>query len=375
MRCIRAVKSLRAQEGSRISAVALYTEVDRDAPFVRHADLAVELPVTGSEVAAYLDHDLLIETLHRVEADAVWPGWGFVAEDPVFVERLATEGICFLGPSADALRVLGDKIAAKRLAESAKVPVMPWSGAAVADSEEARIAAEAIGYPVVIKARAGAGGRGIRVVDEPGALCRGLSVGSGGGGGLLRRRTPVRGETDRIRASRRGADRRRPVGRRARARLPGMLGPAPSPEADRGGAASRPLRGAARVVAGSRGSHRRDGGLPGVGDRRVPGDRERVLLPRDESAPPGGARRHRGDHRERPGRGSRSRSRAESRSPTLRCVRRASPSRRACAPRIPTSASRRRRAASFASTRRSAPGSASTPAWPPEAWCPRPSIP
>jgi acetyl/propionyl-CoA carboxylase alpha subunit/acetyl-CoA carboxylase carboxyltransferase component len=170
MRCIRAVKSLRAQEGSRLSAVALYTGVDRDAPFVRHADLAVELPVTGSEAAAYLDHDLLIETLHRADADAVWPGWGFVAEDPVFVERLTSEGICFLGPSADALHVLGDKIAAKRLAESAKVPVMPWSDVAVADPEEARIAAEEIGYPVVIKARAGGGGRGIRIVDEPGAL-------------------------------------------------------------------------------------------------------------------------------------------------------------------------------------------------------------
>jgi len=170
MRCIRAVKSLCAQEGSQISAIALYTHVDRDAPFVRHADLAVELPSRGSEAAAYLDHDLLIQTLHRVDADAVWPGWGFVAEDPVFVERLVSEGICFLGPSADALHVLGDKMAAKQLAESAGVPVMPWSGVAVADPEEARIAAEAIGYPVVIKACAGAGGRGIRVVDAPGAL-------------------------------------------------------------------------------------------------------------------------------------------------------------------------------------------------------------
>ena len=170
MRCIRAVKSLRAQEGSQISAVALYTHVDRDAPFVRHADLAVELPVRGSEVAAYLDHDLLIETLHRVGADAVWPGWGFVAEDPVFAERLTSEGIRFLGPSADVLSVLGDKIAAKRLAESAKVPVVPWSGTAVADWEEARLAADQIGYPVVIKARAGGGGRGIRIVEAPGAI-------------------------------------------------------------------------------------------------------------------------------------------------------------------------------------------------------------
>jgi acetyl/propionyl-CoA carboxylase alpha subunit len=170
MRCIRAVKSLRAQEGSQISAVALYTQVDRDAPFVRHADLAVELPVTGSEVASYLDHDLLIEVLQRVDADAVWPGWGFVAEDPVFVERLDSEGIGFLGPSATVLHVLGDKISAKRVAEAAKVPVVPWSGGAVADWEGARLAAEQLGYPIVIKARAGGGGRGIRVVEEPGAI-------------------------------------------------------------------------------------------------------------------------------------------------------------------------------------------------------------
>jgi len=174
MRCIRAVKSLRAQEGSQLRAIAIYTAVDRDAPFVRHADLAVALPVAENEVAAYLDHDLLIETLQRVEADAVWPGWGFVAEDPVFVERLDAEGIGFLGPSAKSLHLLGDKIAAKRLAKSAKVPVMPWSDAAVTDLEQARIAAEEIGYPVVIKARAGAGGRGIRIVAEPEALSEAL---------------------------------------------------------------------------------------------------------------------------------------------------------------------------------------------------------
>ncbi len=168
MRCIRAVKALRVQEGSDLQAVALFTEIERDAPFVRHADLAV--PLSGSGVAVYLDHDALIEAIHRAEADAVWPGWGFVAEDPSFVERLGEEGIRFLGPSPSAMRALGDKIGSKHLAESADVPVTPWSLGVVEDLHEARRHADEIGFPVVVKASAGGGGRGIRVVDEASTL-------------------------------------------------------------------------------------------------------------------------------------------------------------------------------------------------------------
>ena len=87
MRCVRAVKALRAEEGSSLEAVALYTAIDRDAPFVRHADLALELPAPRGEVAAYLDHDGLLAALRRAGADAVWPGWGFVSESPEFVEK------------------------------------------------------------------------------------------------------------------------------------------------------------------------------------------------------------------------------------------------------------------------------------------------
>jgi acetyl/propionyl-CoA carboxylase alpha subunit len=166
MRCIRAVKALRAEEGSDLRAVALYTAIDRDAPFVRHADLAVELPAPRGEVAAYLDHDGLLEALRRVGADAVWPGWGFVAESPEFVERLTASGIRFLGPSPEAMRSLGDKIGSKRIAEQAGVPVTPWSGGELADAKEALAAAEKIGFPVVVKASAGGGGRGIRVVER-----------------------------------------------------------------------------------------------------------------------------------------------------------------------------------------------------------------
>ena len=82
MRCIRAVKALAAEGGRDIQVIALFTEVDRDAPFVRHADFAVRLASPNGAVAAYLDHDNIIAALREARADAVWPGWGFVAEDP-----------------------------------------------------------------------------------------------------------------------------------------------------------------------------------------------------------------------------------------------------------------------------------------------------
>jgi acetyl/propionyl-CoA carboxylase alpha subunit/acetyl-CoA carboxylase carboxyltransferase component len=170
LRCLRAVKTLRALEGCPLHVLALYTEVDRDAPFVRHADLAVPLPSRGSAVAAYLDHDRVIEALRRGGADAVWPGWGFVAEDAAFADRVEYEGMRFLGPSGATMRRLGDKIAAKHLAESIGVPVIPWSGGEVSGADVAAQHAAELGYPVAIKASAGGGGRGIRMVDAPAQL-------------------------------------------------------------------------------------------------------------------------------------------------------------------------------------------------------------
>ncbi|MEM9176448.1 MAG: biotin carboxylase N-terminal domain-containing protein, partial [Myxococcota bacterium] len=97
VRCLRTAKSLRALEGGGLEVVALFTPPDRDTPFVRQADRAIELPSANGAVAAYLDHDAVIAALKEAGADAVWPGWGFVAEDSVFVDRLAAEGIEFCG--------------------------------------------------------------------------------------------------------------------------------------------------------------------------------------------------------------------------------------------------------------------------------------
>src|SRR5205085_12531277 len=154
MRCIRTVKSLRALEGTELRVIALYTDVDREAPYVRHADHAVRLAARATPVASYLDHELLIETLRESRADAVWPGWGFVAESPEFVDAVHSAGIRFLGPSGDTMRRLGDKIASKLLAEKLGIPVTPWSGGALADAAQAQHWAERIGTPLVLKASA-----------------------------------------------------------------------------------------------------------------------------------------------------------------------------------------------------------------------------
>ncbi|MFP6663623.1 MAG: carboxyl transferase domain-containing protein [Deltaproteobacteria bacterium] len=166
IRCLRSAKALRQREASDLRTIALYTSAERDAPFVRQADIAVELASRATPVASWLDHEVLLEALRASGADAVWPGWGFVAEDAAFVERLEEAGILFLGPSAATMRRLGDKIAAKQLAESVDVPVTQWNGQVLRDADEALLEARQIGFPVVIKASAGGGGRGIRMVHR-----------------------------------------------------------------------------------------------------------------------------------------------------------------------------------------------------------------
>ncbi|WP_035853487.1 biotin carboxylase N-terminal domain-containing protein [Cryptosporangium arvum] len=164
MRLIHAVRDLSAETGVRIETVALYTDADRTATFVREADIAY--PLGPASARPYLDLAVLEKALRDVEADAAWVGWGFVAEDPAFAELCDRIGVTFVGPSADAMRKLGDKIGAKLIAEEVGVPVAPWSRGAVATLADALEAGERIGYPLMLKATAGGGGRGIRRVDS-----------------------------------------------------------------------------------------------------------------------------------------------------------------------------------------------------------------
>jgi acetyl/propionyl-CoA carboxylase alpha subunit/acetyl-CoA carboxylase carboxyltransferase component len=168
MRLIHAVGELNAEGGSRIETVALYTDADATATFVRQADLAYHLGPAAER--PYLDLAVLERALVETGADAAWVGWGFVAEDPAFAELCEKLGVAFIGPDPDAMRKLGDKIGAKLIAEEVGVPVAPWSHGPVEDLDAALRAAERIGYPLMLKATAGGGGRGIRVVTNAGEL-------------------------------------------------------------------------------------------------------------------------------------------------------------------------------------------------------------
>ncbi|GAA3168384.1 biotin carboxylase N-terminal domain-containing protein [Blastococcus jejuensis] len=163
MRLIRAVRELNAEHGHGIRVIALHTESERRATFVRAADEAVVLHETGAG-NPYLDHEELGRALRTARADAAWVGWGFVAEDPAFAELCASLGVTFIGPPPAAMRLLGAKIEAKVLAEATGVPVAPWSGGPVEGVEDGRRHAATIGYPLIVKSRSGGGGRGIRIV-------------------------------------------------------------------------------------------------------------------------------------------------------------------------------------------------------------------
>jgi len=163
------VRELRCERGIDLSTIVFYTEPDRNSAFVRLADKAINIgpatvEVEGKRKSAYLDYDRLAEALGRGRADAAWVGWGFVAEHPEFADLCQRLGIVFVGPPSEAMRLLGDKIESKRQAERAGVPVAPWSEGPVSTLAEARAQAERIGYPLLVKATAGGGGRGIRRV-------------------------------------------------------------------------------------------------------------------------------------------------------------------------------------------------------------------
>ncbi|MDO5710466.1 MAG: biotin carboxylase N-terminal domain-containing protein, partial [Micrococcales bacterium] len=147
-----------------LTTIALYTDAERNAMFVREADEAY--PLGPASARPYLDHDLLEAALLATKADAVWVGWGFVAEDAGFAQLCERIGVTFIGPSPAAMRALGDKIGSKLMAQEVGVPVAPWSRGPVDTLEGAQAAATRIGYPLMLKATAGGGGRGIRVIQS-----------------------------------------------------------------------------------------------------------------------------------------------------------------------------------------------------------------
>ena len=173
MRFLHAASEFRHEYDVPLRTIALFTEPDRQAMFVREADEAICLGAaqfidaeTRRPKSSYLDYNRLAEALASTHAQAVWVGWGFVAEHAAFADLCRDMGIVFIGPSGDVMRRLGDKIAAKRLAEQSQIPVVPWSEGAVENLSDACLISERLGFPVLIKATAGGGGRGIRLVPS-----------------------------------------------------------------------------------------------------------------------------------------------------------------------------------------------------------------
>jgi acetyl/propionyl-CoA carboxylase alpha subunit/acetyl-CoA carboxylase carboxyltransferase component len=172
MRVIHAVRELGREQGRDLRTIALHTRAEERAMFVRAADEAVCLDPDGPTATGspYLDLTILERALRDARADAAWVGWGFVAERPEFAELCERIGVVFIGPSGAVMRLLGDKIGAKLLAEQSEVPVARWSGGPVETLEDAQRHADEIGYPLMIKATSGGGGRGIRKVTRPDEL-------------------------------------------------------------------------------------------------------------------------------------------------------------------------------------------------------------
>ncbi len=171
MRFIHAARDFNQEHGTSLRTIALFTEPDRHSMFVREADEAVCLgpahvldPHTQQLKSSYVDYGRLEQALTAARADAVWVGWGFVAEHAAFADLCREMGIVFIGPDGDVMRRVGDKIASKRLAEQAQIPVVPWSNGPVETVDDALTHAERLGYPLLIKATAGGGGHGIRLV-------------------------------------------------------------------------------------------------------------------------------------------------------------------------------------------------------------------
>ncbi|MEO1121987.1 MAG: biotin carboxylase N-terminal domain-containing protein, partial [Pseudomonadota bacterium] len=157
-----ACRVIRTARAMGIKTVAVYSDADADAVHVRMADEAVHIgPPAAAE--SYLVIDKILEAIKQTGAQAVHPGYGFLSERAEFAEALDAAGVAFIGPPVGAIEAMGDKIASKKLAAEAQVSTVPGYMGLIGDAEEAVKIATDIGYPVMIKASAGGGGKGMRI--------------------------------------------------------------------------------------------------------------------------------------------------------------------------------------------------------------------
>ncbi len=160
-----ALRVMKTARNMGLKTVAVFSEADRNAPHVKFADEAVCIgPPPSSE--SYLKGDLIIETAKELGADAIHPGYGFLSENADFAEAIEKAGLIFVGPKSYAIKVMGDKLAAKDAVKDYDIPMVPGIDEAITDVEKVTKIAKDIGFPILIKAAAGGGGKGMRVVEE-----------------------------------------------------------------------------------------------------------------------------------------------------------------------------------------------------------------
>jgi acetyl-CoA carboxylase biotin carboxylase subunit len=171
--------ALRIQRACRdmgIKTVVVHSEADSDAKYVKLADESVCIGPAASS-ASYLNIPAIISAAEVTDAEAIHPGYGFLSENPDFAERVDKSGFTFIGPTAETIRMMGDKVSAKQVMGKAGVPCVPGSDGSLPDApEEALMIAKKIGYPVIVKSAGGGGGRGMRVVHTEAALKSAISI-------------------------------------------------------------------------------------------------------------------------------------------------------------------------------------------------------
>ena len=170
-----AVRVMRTCQEMGIQTVAVFSEPDRSAPHVLMADQAVHIGAAQSS-ESYLNMDKIMKVAHETGADAIHPGYGFLSENAQFAERCKKENIIFIGPDSYAIKMMGDKTRARELMAKADVPFPPGTKTELQDIEEAREVAEEIGFPVLIKAAAGGGGKGMRIIYEESGFESGIKA-------------------------------------------------------------------------------------------------------------------------------------------------------------------------------------------------------
>ena len=160
-----ALRVMKTCKNLGINSVAIYSEADQNAPFVKYADEAV-LVGPAPSIKSYLNQDKIISEAIKLNVDAIHPGYGFLSENAEFASKVTDAGIIFIGPSPKAIEIMGDKLSAKNAVMEYDIPMVPGLNTAVTDINEAKESAEKIGFPILIKASAGGGGKGMRIVEN-----------------------------------------------------------------------------------------------------------------------------------------------------------------------------------------------------------------